>query len=208
MVDETTRDRLIAEHPSSAEVLKPLLRGKDIKRWIVEPRNLWLIFTRRGVDIKKYPAIENYLTQYNTQLMPGTEGGRKPGTYEWYEIQDNVAYWREFEQPKIIWPGISAEITAFALDEAGHYGNDNNQIIICNDMTLLGILNCRLTRFFLQNICDKVQGDSFRLKMIYIAQIPILETESMTDIKALVKRILAAKTKDPKANVTKLENQN
>ncbi|MEK0188948.1 Eco57I restriction-modification methylase domain-containing protein, partial [Microcoleus anatoxicus] len=97
VVDRETRDRLIAEHPSSAEVLKPFLRGRDVKRWCVEYQDLWLIFTRRGIDIKKYPAIENYLSQYQEKLTPGT--GRKAGTYKWYEIQDNVAYWQEFEQP-------------------------------------------------------------------------------------------------------------
>lgn len=101
VVDRATRDRLIAEHPSSAEVLKPFLRGKDVKRWRVEPQDLWLIFTRRGIDIKKYPAIHKHLKQFKTQLEPEPEDwdekkngkwpGRKPGSYKWYEIQDNIA---------------------------------------------------------------------------------------------------------------------
>jgi hypothetical protein len=107
VVDQSTRDRLIAEHPSSAKVLKPFLRGRDVKRWRVEPQDLWLIFTRRGIDIKKYPAIHRYLKEYKDRLMPGVPGGRKPGSYEWYEIQDNIAYWQEFEQPKIVAPAIT-----------------------------------------------------------------------------------------------------
>ncbi|MDQ3257005.1 MAG: Eco57I restriction-modification methylase domain-containing protein, partial [Acidobacteriota bacterium] len=61
VVDRATRDVLIAEHPSSKEILKPFLRGRDVKRWRVQPQDLWLIFTRRGIDIKKYPAIEKHL---------------------------------------------------------------------------------------------------------------------------------------------------
>ncbi|MDQ3258248.1 MAG: hypothetical protein M3R15_30915, partial [Acidobacteriota bacterium] len=72
--------------------LKPFLRGRDVKRWRVQPQDLWLIFTRRGIDIKKYPAIEKHLKQFKSQLMPGVPGGRKPGSYEWFEIQDNIAY--------------------------------------------------------------------------------------------------------------------
>jgi hypothetical protein len=87
VVDRETRDRLIAEHPSSAEVLKPYLRGRDVKRWKVEPQDLWLIFTRRGIDIDKYPAIKKHLALFKKELMPGAAGGRKPGHYEWFHIQ-------------------------------------------------------------------------------------------------------------------------
>jgi len=69
--------------------------------------------------------------------------------------------------------GISSEVTAFAIDENGYYGNDNNQLIISSDHYLLGILNSRLMRFILQHVCDKVQGGFYRLKIIYIEQLPI-----------------------------------
>jgi len=100
VVDRATRDQLIAEHPSSAELLKPFLRGRDVKRWRVEPQDLWLIFTRHGVEIERYPAILRHLSQYKAELMPGVAGGRKPGSYKWYEIQDNVAYWHELVAPE------------------------------------------------------------------------------------------------------------
>ena len=61
VVDRATRDRLIAEHPSSAEVLKPFLRGRDVKRWRVDYQDLWLIFTRQGTKIDNYPAIKRHL---------------------------------------------------------------------------------------------------------------------------------------------------
>ena len=118
VIDRSTRDRLINEHPSSAEVLKPFLRGRDVKRWCVEYQDLWLIFTRRGIDIKKYPAIENYLSQYKKQLTPGM--GRKAGSYKWYEIQDNIAYWQEFETQKILYQEI-ATYQAFSWDDTGIY---------------------------------------------------------------------------------------
>ena len=62
VIDEATRERLIAEDPKSAELIKPWLRGKDIKRWKVDWAGLYVIFTRRGVYIKRYPAIKRYLT--------------------------------------------------------------------------------------------------------------------------------------------------
>ena len=106
VVDKETWDKLIAEHPSSAKVLKPFLRGRDVKRWQANHQDLWLIFTRRGTNIDNYPAIKKHLSQYRKQLEPKPKHlpsnkpwtGRKGGSYEWYEIQDNIAYWQEFDQ--------------------------------------------------------------------------------------------------------------
>lgn len=73
------------------------LEGKDLKRWRAEPRDLWLIFTRRGTDINSYPAIKAHLEQYREMLEPKPKDwkpktknekwkGRKTGHYEWFEI--------------------------------------------------------------------------------------------------------------------------
>lgn len=185
VVNQETRDQFIADDPKSAEVLKPFLVGKDIRRYQPLQSNRYVIFTRRGVDITRYPAIERHLAIFKSRLIPKPKDwqekeskerkwpGRKPGPYQWYEIQDTVEYFAEFDKFKILWPGISAEVTAFALDEVGYYGNDNNQLIISGDRYLLGILNSRLTRFILSNICDKVQGGFYRLKIVYVQQLPI-----------------------------------
>jgi hypothetical protein len=180
VINEETKERLITEDPGNVEVIKPFLVGKDIKRYAPLSSNRHLIFTRRGVDIKKFPVIEAHLLSYKKRLTPkppnwkgGEWSGRKPGPYKWYEIQDTVDYCGEFEKPKIIWPGISAEVTAFAFDEERYYGNDNNQLIISDDRYLLGLLNSRLMHFVLTNTCDKVQGGFYRLKIVYIAQLPI-----------------------------------
>jgi hypothetical protein len=180
VIDAVTRERLIAEDPKSAELIKPFLAGRDIKRYAPPTSDHFVIFTRRGIDIKRYPAIESHLKRFKERLLPKPKDwqgavwkGRKPGAYQWYEIQDAIDYYAEFEKPKILWPGISAEVAAFAFDESGFYGNDNNQIIITDDRYLLGILNSSLVKLALVNICDKVQGGFYRLKIAYISQLPI-----------------------------------
>jgi adenine-specific DNA-methyltransferase len=157
VVDRATRDRLIAEHSSSAEVLKPFLRGRDVKRWRVEPQDLWLIFTRRGIDIKEYPAILNHLKPYKRQLMPGGSGGRKPGSYEWYEIQDNIAYWREFERPKVIL-GIFMNKPTYAYDESGLYLNNALYLIAGASPFLVAGLNSSVNWWFLRNTSTDLQN--------------------------------------------------
>ena len=135
------------------------------------------------MDLNNYAAIKNHLTKFKKNLTPKPKGydeqkngkweGRKPGNYKWYEIQDTVDYYEEFEKPKIIWPGISEEVNAFSFDLNNFYGNDNNQIIVAKDLYLFGLLCSNVVKIFLQNKCDKVQGGFYRLKIIYIEKIPI-----------------------------------
>jgi hypothetical protein len=176
VIDEETKVRLIAEDPKSAEIIKPWLRGRDIFKWKAEWASLYVLFTRRGTDIEQFPAIKGYLEQYRADLEPkktdSDKQGRKPGPYKWFEIQDNTAYFEEFEKEKILWPGITSEIV-FGLGDKGQFGNDNNQLIVSSDRCLLAILNSRLIRFVLQQICDKVRGGFYRMKMIYVEQLPI-----------------------------------
>lgn len=173
VVDRATRDRLIAEHPSSAEVLKPFLRGKDVKRWRTESQDMWLIFTRRGIDITQYPAIHTYLKQFKDRLMPGVPGGRKAGSYEWYEIQDNIAYWQEFEQPKIIIPAITRDVE-YAPDTTGFYTNDKTSICVTNDVHYLsGLLNSAVLSWFMRQTAATKQGGFYEFKPMYVSQIPI-----------------------------------
>ena len=207
VVDRATRDRLIAEHSSSAEVLKPFLRGRDVKRWRVEPKDLWLIFTRRGIDLKKFPAIEEYLTPFKDHLMPGIPGGRKPGSYKWYEIQDNIAYWQEFEQPKIIVPAITDKVN-YAPDENAYYSNDKTSILIPSSLTYtLALLNSSLSGWITKQEFASKQGGFFEFKPMYVSKfpIPVATCTDQTELEKLVQRILensnAANIADQEAEI-------
>ncbi len=208
VVDRATRDRLIAEHKSSAEVLKPFLRGRDVKRWRCEPQDLWLIFTRRGIDIAKYPAIHDHLKKFKKQLMPGAPGGRKPGSYEWYEVQDNIAYWQEFEQPKIVYPDIAPDCR-FLIDEGCLYPDCTLFVIPRPAIHFLAILNSTVVQWFFPQICPRIRGGYLRYKSIYVEAIPIppATPAQQKELESLVTRILAAKKADPAADVTALERE-
>jgi adenine-specific DNA-methyltransferase len=205
VVDRVTRDRLIAEHPSSAELLKPYLRGRDVKRWRVENPDLWLIFTRRGTNIDSYPAIKQHLSAFKDALMPGT--GRKPGSYQWYEIQDNVAYWQEFEQPKIIIPAIVAN-TSYAIDQDNFFSNDKTSICIHPHIHYLGaVLNSQVLWWYIRQIAATRQNGYYEFKPMYVTQLPIPISSSTTAIDGLVERILATKQQDAKADVSAWEDE-
>ena len=180
VIDKATRDRLIAQDAKSAEVIKPFLEGKDLKKWRVEGRDLFLIFTRRGIDIDKYPAIKAHLEQYKEQLEPkpkdwqGVWKGRKSGSYQWFEIQDTVAYYEEFEKVKIIYPEFSDSLK-FSIDILKSYCNNKVYLISqTNDhFFLLGLLNSNITWMYLKGVCSFVRGFFLQLYAHYCEKLPI-----------------------------------
>lgn len=210
VVDNTTRDRLIREHKSSNEILKPYLRGRDVNRWCAESQKQWIIFTRRGIEIKKYPAIERHLQQFKKELTPGKPGGRKPGSYEWYEIQDNIAYWRDFETAKIVSTKISIRPT-FALDEDKSYlGNTSYFVSAANNgRYLLGLLNSSMFFTYAKKVFVEKQGGWFEVQPDGLESFPVPATspEQQKAVERLVDRILVAKQRDAEADVSALERE-
>jgi len=179
VVDLETKNKLITEDPKSAEIIKPFLAGRDIKRYTHSFAGRYLIFTRRGINIKQYPAIERYLSMFKDRLMPKPKDwkginwlGRKPGPYRWYEIQDSIDYHEEFEKPKIIIPAI-VQSASYTFDEEGYYSNDKTSIIVTNDLYLLGILNSKIPDFVMHLIASTKQGGYYEYKPMYLSQLPI-----------------------------------
>ena len=130
VIDSPTRDALIAADPASDDIIKPCLRGQDIERWHAKWDGLWIVFARRGIDIERFPSVLNHLQQYRRNLEPrpkdlkdGAWPGRKPGPYRWFEIQDSVDYWREFEKPKIMYSDIAKSNRFFMDTKAFYSGN-------------------------------------------------------------------------------------
>lgn len=205
VVDRATRDRLIAEHPSSAEVLKPFVRGHDVKRWIVDSQDLYLIKIESSENIehpwsklsdeaaertfaKIYPSIYQRFTQsdFREKLIKRSDQGR----FFW-ELR-SCAYWQEFEQPKIFIPAISSQ-PDYALDVTGFYGNDKTNICLSEDSYYLAaILNSSLMWWFICQIAAARQGGFYELKPLYVTQIPIIQASpaEKATIETLVSYIL------------------
>lgn len=172
VIDTDTKRKLIAQNKRSAELIKPLLGGEDIRRYMFHDTDMWLIFTRRGVDINQYPAIRDHLENWKADLTPkrdrSAKVGRKPGRYQWYEIQDDVAYYEIFEKPKIVFPDIAKE-PRFCLDIDGHYLTNTAYCLGTDELYLLGVLNSRLFWFTISNISIPfgVRAGSYRYRLIY-----------------------------------------
>ena len=199
VVDRNMHDRLVRESKSSGQILKPYLRGKNVDRWSAKSKDQWIIFTRRGIDMNKFPAIEKYLQRFKAKLTPGKSGGRKPGSYEWFEIQDNIAYWQEFESAKIISTKISIRPT-FALDEDNCYLGNTSYFFsaAANSRYLLGLLNSNLFFCYAKKVFVEKQGGWFEVQPdgLELFPIPAAAPEKQRAVERLVDRILAAKQRD------------
>lgn len=181
-IDEATRARLITEDPKSAEIIKPLVVGEDIKRYEIEFKGRYLIFTRRGVDIDRYPAIKRHLEQFRERLEPrppnwdeekqGKWPGRKPGAYEWYEIQDTIDYYEDFAKPKILYPVI-ARTNTFGFDTKGRFSNDKTFIIPCKNFFLLAALNSSLGVLWARNKLSWLRGGFLEYRAQSLTNFPI-----------------------------------
>ena len=191
-------------------MIKPLLQGRNIKKWFYSFNDEYLIFTRRGTKIKNYKAIENHLDIYYDELKPKEEGdtkGRKPGNYEWFEIQDNTAYFEEFERnEKIIW-GLTADKWAFSYDKNQHYLPSNGYILTSKEIPIkyiLAILNSQLMKYYFGFIGIMTAGGAFTLKHGTILEFPLASIENKKAFIEVVDKILSKQGEN--ATILKYEN--
>jgi hypothetical protein len=202
VIDRATRDRLIKEHSSSSEVIKPFLRGRDVKRWNIDfadqylikiessenKKHFWSEFTEKEAEKifeQTYPAIYKHFSQFRDSLIKRCDQGR----FFW-ELRSCI-YWQEFEQPKIIYPDIAVR-SEFTFDNDTFLLDCTLFLIPSDSKYLLGVLNSSITRFFINQICPTIRGDFRRFKSIYISQIPIINTtkSQRTVIETLVGYVL------------------
>ncbi len=178
VIDSETKNKLIKEDKRAAEIIKPYLAGRDIKRYKKPVSDKYLIFTRRGINIDDFPSVRDHLEIYKKSLMPKPKNyigekweGRKPGSYKWYEIQDSIEYYKEFEQPKIIYQVFQVS-PCFIWDTGSFYCNNSIWIIPKNDKLLLAILNSPLGWYLISKFCTKIQN-GYQLIYKYLEKIPI-----------------------------------
>ena len=179
VVDKLVRDKLIAEDPSSADILKPFLRGKDVKRWQVDFAGQYLIKIESSINkkhpwsdedndkaekifAKTYPAIYRHFEKFRNCLIKRDDQGK----YFW-ELR-SCKYWGEFETPKIVW-GNLAKRPKFSFADEGFYLSAPATMMVSESRYLLGILNSRITQYFVSQSAATRQGGFLEFKPMYIS---------------------------------------
>lgn len=186
-IDEDKKNELIKKERKSSEYIKPLLRGREIKKYGYNFNEKYVIFTRREFPIDEYKAIREHLFEYKDKLEPkpndwdekknGEWQGRKPGSYLWYDFQDNIAYHPIFEKEKLIWLAISDK-PAFALDRNKTYVTAPAYIMTshCNKY-LMTVLNSKTMEWYLDKVSSSTGVGTNQWSKIFVEQLPIPELE-------------------------------
>ncbi len=187
VIDRDKRDELIEEDPRSADIIKPWLRGKDIRRWTANSPDLYIIFTNRGVDLDRYTAIEAHLRWFQADL----EKRATSHTHPWYELQQpQEGIYHEFARPKIVWPDIVREVR-FAYDTKGTYLGNTSYIMPTDSLWMLPVMNSSLAEFLFCQITNSLRGGFMRLFTEYTSRLPIIPpyAEALTQLEGLANEI-------------------
>ena len=183
IIDTAKRDEILAscqteeERQRTAELIRPILRGRDIKRYGYDWANLWLIYipwhfpyqfdnSITGASEKaekafkeQYPAVYNHMLQYKEPLSKRNkaETGIR---YEWYAMQRwGSKYWEDFSKPKILWKRVGS-ILRFSYNENGAFGLDSTCFSIGNDIEYICcVLNSPMGHYLLKDAPKTGTGD-------------------------------------------------
>lgn len=211
------------ERERTERLIKPILRGKDIKRYSYEWADLWVINTHNGytsalkskippIDIEKYPATKVHLDSHYDAIVTRSDQGDTP-----YHLR-NCAYLEDFEKEKIVWNPVSGEYFFTFIKDEFYF---NNSLFMMTSKTLetrdlyyiLGLLNTTLYRWLtiqmtnLITIGKYAYGSKDKIERLPIPKIAEKNQELADKIIALVDKILQSKEKDPKANTQRSEKE-
>jgi len=217
VIDFATRERLIAEDPKSAELIKPWLRGRDIGKWKAEWNGLYLINIPSSAN-KKWPwskakteseairlfeknhlALYRHLYQWKSQLQKRDDQGKF-----WWELR-SCAYYKEFECPKIVYPNIT-KTNIFAFDATGILTNQKCFIIPVDDLYLLAVLNSKMATLWFCATLPLLRGGFFEPSAIFINKLPVFPATD-TQKTPIVERVQKILTDPESPDTPRLERQ-
>lgn len=213
IVDKSKYDELVMNDRKSTEILRSIVRGRDLSKYSCRPSELWMITTFPSLDlnIKHYPAIEKHLLSFgkNRLEQSGNKGSRKKTHNKWFETQDSISYWRDFENPKIIWGEISDD-PKFAFDDSNLFAEATTFLMTGKNLKfLLAILNSNVSAWYFNQISTTTGMGTNRWKKYKIQLLPIKEISESKQkpFTNLVDEILKAKKKNVDADTTDLEKE-
>ena len=214
IVSTEKRDEILAncqteeERQRTAELIRPILRGRDIKRYSYEWANLWLIatFPSRHYDIDKFPSVKAHLESYydghGNEVLEQTGAihiingekvkSRKKTSNKWFETQDSISYWEDFSQPKIVYAELARTGNAFTIDTKCYMVSNTAYVMTIrnNDKKtlnyLLGFLNSRVMLYSLNQITSRFDETGWRWLRQFVEHLRIPHNNNMSLIAEIV----------------------
>ena len=193
IIDKTKRDEILAnckteeERQKTAEIIRPILRGRDIKRYSYEFADLYIIttFPSLKIDIESYPAVKQYLMGfgYDRLKQTGEKGARKKTNNKWFETQDSIGYWEDFSKQKIVYSNMCSE-PSFYLDENGFLTNQKCFILTGEYLKfLIAFFNSTLFKYTFWDNFPVLGAKGRELSKIFMIEIPVIKPPKEIEIK-------------------------
>ena len=188
------------ERARTEELIRPIMRGRDIKRYGCEWADLWLIatFPSRHYDIEEYPAVKTYLLSFGIERLEQTGKkyvingeevkARKKTNNNWFETQDSINYWQDFLKPKIIWKRVGS-ILRFGYNDNGALGLDSTCFATGKQIEYLCcVLNSPMGHYLLKDSPKAGTGDLLiSVQAVEPIKVPLINEEENSKFKNLFK---------------------
>ena len=187
-----------AERERTAEIIRPILRGRDIRRYGYEWADLWLINTHNGVKgslerihIEDYPAIKQHLDYYWDKIESRADKGDTP-----YNLR-NCAYVDQLSKPKIVWGNLNTR-GSYAMAPENMFINAPACMIVPGSQYLLAMLNSKVSDYYIRNLGVVRNGGFFEYKPMFVEQIPVPlpREEVVTSIEEVINSDASDEQKD------------
>jgi len=210
IIDKETRDRLIAEDQKSEEIIKPILRGRDIKKYGYEFADLYILTTGYDTDIPNlYPAIYNYLLQFEESAKSRQDQGK-----HWWNLRACI-YYGEFQKDKILYSEIVRE-PRFYFDNSRKFYTEATAFIMTGDNIkyICGLLNSTPGAYFFKNFYagGGLGENGYRYKKKFLEDLPIPKISNknkliIDQIERLVGQIIKIKSENKNLKTEELEDE-
>ena len=207
LIDENKKQELFEKNPDNAEIIKPILRGRDISRYSYTLSGQYILLAKNGVNIERnYPDIYKHLDSFGDKFKNRGAQGQ-----HWTNLRA-CSFYDDFKKEKIVWIELS-DLGRFALCKAEVYLLNSAYFLLppsgIDSKYLLGILNSSTIRFYLSLVAETSGMGTSRWINNYVKEfpIPVVVHERQTEIIELVIKILAVKAADPDADTSNLENE-
>ena len=220
IIDEAKREQLIAQDSKSAEIIKPLLRGRDIERYHAKQAGLYLLATDYDLDIpRRYPAIYEHLETIGERIELGELKVKGKGVFNrddqgenWWNLRA-CAYYSEFDEDRVVWGNIAYHST-FCYAAPGEFITAPANLLTSESDDIKYLLACMNSKIFNWGFVNLgiPLGYAFEWKKQYVELIhvpPITDANQhiVTQIEELVDKILDTKSTASDADTTSLENE-
>ena len=200
------RDEILAncqteeERIRTDELIRPILRGRDIKRYGYDWAKLYLIatFPSRHYDIEQYPAVKQHLLSFGKERLEQTGKtysvngekvkARKKTNNKWFETQDSISYWEDFYKPKIVWGNLNLT-ASYAMIQDNSFINAPSPMIVPASKFLLAVLNSQLADYYIRHLGVTRNGGYFEYKPMFVEKLPVpqsVDAKVVTDIESYV----------------------